>query len=61
MDQNLKKIVPFLKVYQSNVVWNIVFNILYALFSTLSFIAMIPMLQVLFEDVEKVAEKPTFT
>lgn len=61
MDQNLKKIVPFLKVYQSNVIWNIVFNILYALFSTLSFIAMIPMLQVLFEDVEKVAEKPTFT
>jgi subfamily B ATP-binding cassette protein MsbA len=61
MDPNLKKIIPFLKVYKGNVIWNIVFNSLYALFSTLSFIAMIPMLQVLFEDVKKVAVKPSYT
>lgn len=61
MDENLKKIIPFLKPYKGNVIWNIVFNILYALFSTLSFIALIPMLDVLFKDAEKVAIKPTLT
>jgi subfamily B ATP-binding cassette protein MsbA len=58
MDENLKKLIPFLKPYKSNVIWNVVFNILYALFSTLSFIALIPMLDVLFKDAEKIIEKP---
>jgi len=58
MDENLKKLIPFLKPYKSNVIWNVIFNILYALFSTLSFIALIPMLDVLFKDVEKIAEEP---
>jgi subfamily B ATP-binding cassette protein MsbA len=61
MDQNLKKIIPFLKPYKSNVVWNIIFNILYALFSTLSFIALIPMLDVLFKDADKVIVEPKFS
>jgi subfamily B ATP-binding cassette protein MsbA len=61
MDENLKKIIPFLKPYKTNVVWNVIFNILYALFSTLSFIALIPMLDVLFKDAEKVVSKPKFT
>ena len=61
MDENLKKIIPFLKPYRSNVFWNVTFNILYALFSTLSFISLIPMLQVLFENADKVAEKPKWT
>lgn len=61
MDENLKKIIPFLKPYKTNVVWNIVFNILYALFSTLSFIALIPMLDVLFKDAEKIETKPIYT
>lgn len=61
MDENLKKIIPFLKPYKTNVVWNIVFNILYALFSTLSFIALIPMLDVLFKDAEKIESKPVYT
>ena len=58
MDENLKKLIPFLKPYKSNVIWNVIFNILYALFSTLSFIALIPMLDVLFKDVEKIAKEP---
>ncbi len=61
MDANLKKIIPFLKPYKSNVFWNVTFNFLYALFSTLSFIALIPMLEVLFKDVEQVLKKPTYT
>jgi ATP-binding cassette, subfamily B, bacterial MsbA len=61
MDENLKKIVPFIKPYKANVIWNIVFNVLYAFFSTLSFIALIPMLDVLFKDAEKITKKPNFT
>ncbi|WP_431135233.1 ABC transporter ATP-binding protein [Psychroserpens mesophilus] len=65
MDQNLKKIIPYAKRYKANIVWNIIFNILFALFSTLSFITMFPLLEVLFqkgEDVEaKVTTKPIYT
>lgn len=60
MDENFKKIIPYLKPYKSSVVLNIIFNILYALFSTLSFISLIPMLDVLFKDAEKVIEKPIY-
>ena len=61
MDENLKKIFPYIKPYKFHVVWNVVYNILYALFSTLSFIALIPMMQVLFAQAEKISKKPTFT
>jgi subfamily B ATP-binding cassette protein MsbA len=61
MDENLKKIFPFVKPYKFHVVWNVIYNILYALFSTLSFIALIPMMQVLFDNAEKVTEKPVYT
>lgn len=60
MDENFKKIIPYLKPYKSSVILNIIFNILYALFSTLSFISLIPMLDVLFKDAEKVVEKPVY-
>jgi subfamily B ATP-binding cassette protein MsbA len=61
MDENLKKIFPFIKPYKFHVVWNVIYNILYALFSTLSMIALIPMMQVLFGEAEEINEKPTFT
>ncbi|PWK17888.1 ABC transporter ATP-binding protein [Xanthomarina spongicola] len=61
MDQNLKKIIPFTKPYKGNIIWNIVFNILYALFSSLSFIALIPMMQVLFGETEDIPSKPQYT
>ena len=61
MDENFKKIIPYLKPYKSNVILNIIFNILYALFSTLSFISLIPMLDVLFKDAEKIIEEPVYT
>lgn len=60
MDENLKKIIPFVKPYKFHVIWNVIYNVLYALFSTLSFIALIPMMQVLFDDAEKISEKPVF-
>ena len=61
MDQNLKKIIPFALKYKKDIVMNVIYNILYALFSTLSFIALIPMLDVLFKDAEKIVEEPKLT
>jgi ATP-binding cassette, subfamily B, bacterial MsbA len=60
MDNNIKKIIPFVKPYKQNAIWNIIYNILYALFSTLSFVALIPMMQVLFDDAEKITQKPVW-
>jgi subfamily B ATP-binding cassette protein MsbA len=60
MDQNLKKMIPFIQPYKSNVVWNVVFNVLYALFSTLSFVSLIPMMDVLFDNAKKVTEAPVY-
>ena len=58
MDENLKKIIPFALKYKKDIVMNVIYNILYALFSTLSFIALIPMLDVLFKDAEKIVKEP---
>ena len=57
---NFKKLVPFIKPYKYNVVWNVFFNILYALFSTLSFISLIPMMKVLFNNAERVKVEPVY-
>ncbi len=55
-----KKILRFAKPYIRYGYLNIFFNILYALFSALSFAALIPMLRVLFEQEEPVTQKPVF-
>jgi subfamily B ATP-binding cassette protein MsbA len=57
-----KKIMRFAIPYKRYAFLNIFFNILYALFSGLAFMSLIPMMQVLFdpEDI-KVTEKPVYT
>ncbi len=50
---NFKKIFPFILPYKKYAYLNILFNILYALFSTLSFMALIPMMQVLFDQAKR--------
>jgi subfamily B ATP-binding cassette protein MsbA len=55
-----KKILRFAKPYSKYGYLNIFFNILYALFSALSFAALIPMLDVLFKPKEKVLTKPVY-
>lgn len=60
MNEYFKKIIYFAKPYKSYAYLNIFFNILYALFSALSFVALIPMLTVLFHTGEKVTEKPVY-
>ncbi|MDV6167968.1 ABC transporter ATP-binding protein [Flavobacterium sp. DG1-102-2] len=58
---NFKKILRFAKPYKKYAYLNIFFNILYALFSTLSFIALIPMISVIFDDTKKVQAEPVYT
>lgn len=56
-----KKILRFAIPYKRYGFLNIFFNILYALFSALSFAALIPMLDVLFDKTKKVYELPEYT
>ncbi|PIF01299.1 MAG: antibiotic ABC transporter ATP-binding protein [Maribacter sp.] len=56
-----KKILRFAKPYRKYGFLNIFFNILYALFSALSFAALIPMLDVLFKPGKKVLKEPVYT
>ena len=57
-----KKILRFAKPYKKYAVLNISANVFYALFSALSFIALIPMLDVLFngKDATKITEPPVY-
>ncbi len=56
-----KKIFRFAKPYSKYGYLNIFFNTLYALFSALSFAALIPMLDVLFTPEKKVLKEPIYT
>ncbi len=53
-----KKLIPYIGPYKRNAVLNITFNVLYALFSALSMAALMPVLNVLFGQDEKVTVKP---
>ena len=55
-----KKILPFALPYKRFAYLNIFFNVLYALFSTLSFIALIPVLKVIFNDKKEIFQKPDY-
>jgi subfamily B ATP-binding cassette protein MsbA len=56
-----KKILRFAIPYRRYGFLNIFFNILYALFSALSFAALIPMLDVLFDKTKKVYQAPAYS
>ncbi len=60
MDENLKKILPYALHYKKNIVWNIIFNVLYALFGTVGMVFIFPVLKVLFGNSEKVTQLPTY-
>ncbi len=55
-----RKILQFAKPYKKYAFFNIFFNMLYALFSALAFVALIPMLDVLFKKTESLTEKPEY-
>jgi len=61
MKKVIQQLLPFISNYKKHVILNILFNLLYALFSTLSFVSLIPMLNVLFDKTKKVVQEPTWT
>ena len=58
---NFKKIFPFVLPYKKYAYLNIFFNVLYALFGTLSFISLMPMMDVLFGQSKKNYVEPIYT
>lgn len=60
MDENLKKILPFALHYKKNIGWNIIFNVLYALFGTLGMVMIFPVLKVLFGNEERITKLPSY-
>jgi len=56
----IKKIFQYAKPYKGYAYLNIISNIFYALFGTLAFVSLMPMMKVLFENQEPVTEKPVF-
>ncbi len=60
MTQYFRKIFRFALPYKRYAYLNIFFNILYAIFSALSFVALMPMMTVLFKDVDRVVTKPEY-
>ncbi|MFV8226014.1 ABC transporter ATP-binding protein [Christiangramia aquimixticola] len=55
-----RKILQFAKPYKNFAILNIICNIFYAIFSTLSFIALIPVIQVLFDKTKRVSKQPVW-
>lgn len=60
ISQYFKKIFRFAKPYKKYMWLNIFFNILYALFSAISFLTLMPMLDVLFKNETKVVSLPKY-
>lgn len=56
-----KEILGYAKPYKKLAVLNIISNVLFAFFSTLSFVSLMPVLQVLFQETEEVYNKPVWT
>lgn len=55
-----KKILRYAIPYKTYAWLNIISNVFYALFGTLAFVSLIPMLKVLFDNSAKVTEKPEY-
>jgi len=55
-----RKILQFAVPYKKFAILNIICNIFYAIFSTLSFIALIPVIQVLFDKTKRVTKEPVW-
>lgn len=60
MDENLKKLIPFTLKYKKDIILNVVYNIFYALFSTLLMVSMIPTLNVIFGLNKKISSAPKY-
>ncbi|HEX9150686.1 MAG TPA: ABC transporter ATP-binding protein, partial [Flavobacterium sp.] len=61
MDKSLLKLIPYTKPYKSHIIWNVVYNILYALFSTISMLTLLPVLEVLFGKAKVIEKEPVYS
>jgi len=61
MKKIINQLFPFIKKFKKHVVLNIFFNTLYALFTALAFVSLIPMLNVLFDKTAKVTTAPIYS
>ncbi|WP_104734109.1 ABC transporter ATP-binding protein [Hanstruepera ponticola] len=61
MKKIIHQLLPFIKKFKGHVFLNIFFNLLYALFSSLAFVSLIPMLDVLFGKTTIVKNEPVWT
>ncbi len=57
----IKKIWAFAKPYKKYAYGNIISNVFYALFGSLAFVSLMPMLKVLFDDKKPLTEPPAYT
>ncbi|WP_034059461.1 ABC transporter ATP-binding protein [Lacinutrix jangbogonensis] len=60
MKKIILQLLPFIKKFKKHVILNVIFNLLYALFSALAFISLIPMLNVLFGQTDTVTKAPVW-
>ena len=61
MKNIINQLFPFITKFKKHVVLNILFNTLYALFTALAFVSLIPMLNVLFDKTAKVTTAPIYS
>ncbi len=61
MKKIIHKLRPYLKPHRNHIGWNVFYNILYALFSTLSYVTLLPMMNVLFDKTKRVTVEPIYT
>jgi subfamily B ATP-binding cassette protein MsbA len=61
MKKIINQLYPFIIKFKKHVFLNIFFNTLYALFTALAFVSLIPMLNVLFDKTAKVTTTPVYT
>ncbi|WP_336068745.1 ABC transporter ATP-binding protein [Mesoflavibacter sp. CH_XMU1404-2] len=60
MKKIIHQLLPFIKKFKKHVIFNVFFNLLYALFSALAFVSLIPMLKVLFDKTAVVTKAPVW-
>ncbi|WP_372757106.1 ABC transporter transmembrane domain-containing protein, partial [Mariniflexile sp.] len=58
--KNFKRFLKYLVPYRKYQILSILYNVLYALFSSISMLSLLPMIKVLFDEGEKLKEKPVF-
>lgn len=59
--KNFKRFLKYVIPFKSYLGFSILFNVLYSLFSAISMISLMPMLNVLFGEAEKIYEKPLYS